>query len=147
MYNFFLFLLPPPSLSSTSPHSSAPLLPVVPSLFHSLPLRVTWTSVWPCDGCPAVSLFPPMKRPTICSVVHNTPETAGTYGWEGVRERERVYRPDECLYLPPGAQTGLHFTHLGCQQCKNHQLRSSMWREKYRNKWSIASLKQLFHFL
>lgn len=24
---------------------------------HSLPLQVTWTSVWPCDGWPAVSLF------------------------------------------------------------------------------------------
>lgn len=24
---------------------------------HSLPLQVTGTSVWPCEGCPAVSLF------------------------------------------------------------------------------------------
>lgn len=46
------------SINSLLPFLPHHLPPLAISLFHSLPLQVTWTSVWPCDGCPAVSLFP-----------------------------------------------------------------------------------------
>lgn len=71
-------------------------------------------ALWWVPSCLTVS---PTKRPTICSVVQNTLESATTYGWEGVRERETLHRPDECLYLPSSSKTCLHFTHLRCQVC------------------------------
>lgn len=120
--NSFYFCLhhPSASLSSTSPlslcHPTPPLLSFLTFPFPSSPSHLNiCLALWWVPSCLTVS---PMKRPTICSVVHNTLETARTYGWERVRERERFYRPDECLYLPSGTQTGPQFTHLRCQQCK-----------------------------
>lgn len=98
-----------PHTPASSPYSS--LFPFTSSPSH---LNIC-LAFWWAPSCLTVS---PMKRPTICSVVHITLGTAGTYGWEGERERKRLNRPDECLYLPPGTQTGLQFTHLRCQQCK-----------------------------
>jgi len=123
------FCLHQHSSSSASP-PRAPPFPLTSSPSH---LNIC-LAVWWLPGCLTVS---PMKRPTICSVVHNTLETARTYGWEGQREKERQRWPDEHLYLPSGTRTGLLFAKLRCHPCTP----PTTCHEKYLNRWNIPGLK------